>query len=46
MQEELEAVATHAGHERGSPVPEGAAAGARSGLVRVGDRQLRKLDVC
>jgi MerR family transcriptional regulator/heat shock protein HspR len=45
MQEELEAVAAHAGRERGSPVPDGAAA-ARGGLVRVADRQLRKLDVC
>jgi len=45
MQEELEAVAAHAGREPGSPVPDGAAA-ARGGLVRVADRQLRKLDVC
>ena len=43
MQEELEAVA--AGREPGSPVPDGAPA-PRGGLVRVADRQLRKLDVC
>jgi MerR family transcriptional regulator, heat shock protein HspR len=45
MQEELEAVAAHARREPGSPVPDGAAA-PHGGLVRVGDRQLRKLDVC
>lgn len=44
MQEELEAVAAHTGREPGSPVPDGVA-GTRGGLVRVGDRQLRKLDV-
>ncbi len=44
MQQELEAVASHVGREPGTPVPDGAAA-ARGGLVRVADRQLRKLDV-
>jgi MerR family transcriptional regulator/heat shock protein HspR len=42
MQQELEAVASHARH---GAAPEGAAA-PRGGLVRVADRQLRKLDVC
>ena len=45
MQQELEATASSPRHEPGSPVPDGAAA-ARGGLVRVADRQLRKLDVC
>ena len=45
MQQELEAAASSPRHEPGSPVPDGAAA-ARGGLVRVADRQLRKLDVC
>jgi MerR family transcriptional regulator, heat shock protein HspR len=44
MQEELEALAGH-GREPGSHGPDGAAA-QRGGLVRVADRQLRKLDVC
>jgi hypothetical protein len=45
MQQELEAAASPLRHEPGSPVADGAAA-ARGGLVRVADRQLRKLDVC
>jgi MerR family transcriptional regulator/heat shock protein HspR len=45
MQQELEAVAAHAHRESGSPVLDGVAA-PRGGLVRVADRQLRKLDVC
>jgi MerR family transcriptional regulator/heat shock protein HspR len=45
MQQELEAAASPLRHEPGGPVPDGAAA-ARGGLVRVADRQLRKLDVC
>lgn len=44
MQQELEATASHVGREPGTPVPDGGAA-ARGGLVRVPDRQLRKLDV-
>ena len=44
MQQELEATASHVGREPGSPVPDGAPA-ERGGLVRVADRQLRKLDV-
>jgi MerR family transcriptional regulator, heat shock protein HspR len=44
MQEELEALAGHR-REPGSYGPDGAAA-QRGGLVRVADRQLRKLDVC
>jgi MerR family transcriptional regulator/heat shock protein HspR len=45
MQRELESLASHAQREPGSPVvPDGAAA-PRGGLVRVADRQLRKLDV-
>ena len=43
MQQELEAVAAHV-REPGSPGPDGAAP-PRGGLVRVRDRQLRKLDV-
>ena len=45
MQQELEAAASPLRHEPSSPVPDGAAA-ARGALVRVADRQLRKLDVC
>ena len=45
LQQELEAVASHVRHGTGSPVSDGAAA-PRGGLVRVADRQLRKLDVC
>jgi MerR family transcriptional regulator/heat shock protein HspR len=45
MQQELEAAASHAGREPGGPVLD-AAASPRGGLVRVRDRQLRKLDVC
>lgn len=45
MQQELETVASHVRHEPGGPVRDGAAA-QRGGLVRVADRQLRKLDVC
>jgi MerR family transcriptional regulator/heat shock protein HspR len=45
MQQELEAAASSPRHEPGGSVPDGAAA-ARGGLVRVADRQLRKLDVC
>ena len=45
MQQELEAATSHVRREPGSPVPDGAAA-PRDGLVRVADRQLRKLDVC
>ena len=45
MQQALEAVGAHARREPGSPVPDGGAA-PRGGLVRVADRQLRKLDVC
>jgi MerR family transcriptional regulator/heat shock protein HspR len=44
MQEELEAVAAHV-REPGSPGPDGAST-SHGGLVRVADRQLRKLDVC
>jgi len=44
MQQELEAMASHAQREPGVPAPDGAAA-PRGGLVRVGDRRLRKLDV-
>jgi MerR family transcriptional regulator, heat shock protein HspR len=43
MQQELEAVASHV-RPTGSPVPDGAVL-ERGGLVRVADRQLRKLDV-
>jgi MerR family transcriptional regulator/heat shock protein HspR len=43
MQQELEAVASHV-RPAGSPVPDGAVP-ERGGLVRVADRQLRKLDV-
>jgi hypothetical protein len=43
MQQELEAMASHA-RPAGSAVP-GGAAPERTGLVRVGNRQLRKLDV-
>jgi MerR family transcriptional regulator/heat shock protein HspR len=45
MQQELEAMASPVRHEPGSPVSDGATP-ARGGLVRVADRQLRKLDVC
>jgi len=45
MQQELEAATSHVRREPGSPVQDGAAA-PRSGLVRVADRQLRKLDFC
>jgi MerR family transcriptional regulator, heat shock protein HspR len=45
MQQELETVSSHVRHGPGSPGPDGAAA-SRGGLVRVADRQLRKLDVC
>lgn len=45
MQQELEAMGAHARHGPGDPVPDEAAA-PRGGLVRVGHRQLRKLDVC
>src|SRR5262245_45920258 len=44
MQEELEALATHVGREPGGAAPD-VGAETRGGLVRVGDRQLRKLDV-
>jgi MerR family transcriptional regulator/heat shock protein HspR len=44
MQQELETMATHARHERGGPASDGAAA-QQGGLVRVADRQLRKLEV-
>lgn len=43
MQQELEAMASHV-RPGGSPVPDGVAP-ERGGLVRVTDRQLRKLDV-
>ena len=43
MQQELEAVASHGRHEPGA-APDGAA-GQQGGLVRVADRQLRKLEV-
>ncbi len=43
MQQELEAVASHV-RPAGGPVPDGAVP-ERGGLVRVADRQLRKLDV-
>jgi MerR family transcriptional regulator, heat shock protein HspR len=43
LQQELEVVAAH-GRPAGGAVPDGAAP-ERGGLVRVGDRQLRKLDV-
>ena len=45
MQRELEAVASDARHEPRQPVPDWAVAPERGGLVRVADRQLRKLDV-
>ena len=45
MQQELEAVASHVRHGSGGSVPDGVAP-PRGGLVRVADRQLRKLDVC
>ena len=45
MQQELEAVASHGRHEPSHPVSDWAAAPERGGLVRVADRQLRKLDV-
>jgi MerR family transcriptional regulator/heat shock protein HspR len=44
MRQELEAVGEHAGREPGGPHHDGAAV-PRGGLVRVADRQLRKLDV-
>ena len=44
MQQELEAVASRVGRESGPTVPDGTPA-PRGGLVRVPDRQLRKLDV-
>jgi MerR family transcriptional regulator/heat shock protein HspR len=44
MQQELETMATHVGHEHGGPVSDGASA-PQGGLVRVADRQLRKLEV-
>lgn len=44
MQQELESMAPHGRREPRSPVPDGAA-GPRGALVRVADRQLRKLDV-
>ena len=44
MQQELETVASHVRQAPGGPVPDGAAA-QRGVLVRVADRQLRKLDV-
>jgi MerR family transcriptional regulator, heat shock protein HspR len=44
LQQELEAIASHAQRETGAPGLDGAAA-PRGGLVRVGDRRLRKLDV-
>ena len=43
MQEELEELTSHA-HQRGGP-PERSRAGEESGLVRVADRGLRKIDV-
>ena len=45
MQQELEEAASHGRREPGSPVVDGATA-PRGGLVRVANRQLRKLDVC
>jgi MerR family transcriptional regulator/heat shock protein HspR len=44
MQQELEARASSPRYEPGGSVPDGPAE-ARGGLVRVADRQLRKLDV-
>jgi MerR family transcriptional regulator/heat shock protein HspR len=44
MQRELEVMASDVRHEPGRPGPDGAPV--RGGLVRVADRQLRKLDVC
>ena len=44
MQRELEAVASHGRHGSGGPAADGAAA-QQGGLVRVADRQLRKLEV-
>ena len=44
MQQELEAASSDVRREPGGPVPDEATA-TRSGLVRVADRQLRKLDV-
>jgi MerR family transcriptional regulator/heat shock protein HspR len=44
MQQELEAAAAHVRQAPGTAVPDGPAA-ERGGLVRVTDRQLRKLDV-
>ena len=44
MQQELEAVASHVRHEPGGPAPDGAVV-QQGGLVRVPDRQLRKLEV-
>ena len=44
MQQELESMAPHGRREPRSPVPDGVA-GPRGALVRVADRQLRKLDV-
>ena len=44
MQRELEAVASHVRHGSGGPAADGAAA-QQGGLVRVADRQLRKLEV-
>jgi MerR family transcriptional regulator/heat shock protein HspR len=44
MQQELEAMATDVRHEPGGPASDGATA-QQSGLVRVADRQLRKLEV-
>jgi MerR family transcriptional regulator, heat shock protein HspR len=44
MQQELESLTSHERREPGSPVSDGAAR-SRGGLIRVADRQLRKLDV-
>jgi MerR family transcriptional regulator/heat shock protein HspR len=44
MQRELESLATHGRREAGPPGPDGPAA-ERGALVRVADRQLRKLNV-
>ena len=46
MQQELGTATSHVRREPGDPVPEGATASRGGGLVRVADRQLRKLDVC
>ena len=44
LQRELESLAAHGRREAGQPQPDGAAA-ERGALVRVADRQLRKLNV-